>query len=107
MIYNVFEYFGRSSGLYPALDKYHFHRSVSFRQIFYSNVLKSSVKTICWHRIYRVSFPMNQEQKQTFIRNVMKLIVGLVLLFISYGYLQNHPAEKVSVLSGFEVMYQR
>ncbi len=37
----------------------------------------------------------------------MKLIVGVVLLFISYGYLQNHPAEKVSVLSGFEVMYQR
>lgn len=37
----------------------------------------------------------------------MKLVVWLVLLLISYGYLQNHPAEKVSVLSGFEVMYQR
>lgn len=52
-------------------------------------------------------FVMNQEQKQTFIWNVMKLIVGVILLFISYGYLQNHPAEKVSVLSWFEVMYQR
>lgn len=50
---------------------------------------------------------MNQDQKQTFIRNVMKLIVWLILLFVSYWYLQNHPAEKVSVVSGFEVMYQR
>ena len=57
--------------------------------------------------IYCVLDSMNQEQKQTFVWNVMKLIVGLILLVISYGYLQNHPAEKVSVVSGFEVMYQR
>ena len=38
--------------------------------------------------IYCVLDSMNQEQKQTFVWNVMKLIVGLILLVISYGYLQ-------------------
>ena len=33
--------------------------------------------------------------------------MGIVLLLISYGYIQNHPAEKVSILSWFQVMYER
>lgn len=40
-------------------------------------------------------------------RNIVKFIVGIVLLLISYGYIQNHPAEKVSILSWFQVMYER
>ncbi len=50
---------------------------------------------------------MNQEQKKIFYRNILKFIVGIVLLTISYGYIQNHPAEKVSIVSGFQVMYER
>lgn len=42
-----------------------------------------------------------------FYRNIVKFIVGIVLLSISYGYIQNHPAEKVSILSWFQVMYER
>lgn len=50
---------------------------------------------------------MDKEQKNMFYRNVVKFIVGIVLLSISYGYIQNHPAEKVSILSWFQVMYER
>lgn len=50
---------------------------------------------------------MDREQKQTFVSNVIKLIVGAILLIISFLYLQNHPAERVSVISWFEVMYQK
>lgn len=50
---------------------------------------------------------MNQEQKQAFVWNVMKLIVWLVLLFISYGYLQEHPAEKDAAIAGPKIMYER
>jgi len=50
---------------------------------------------------------MNKEQKNMFYRNIVKFIVGILLLSISYTYIQNHPAEKVSILSGFQVMYER
>gem|GEM_PF-2172566 len=42
---------------------------------------------------------MDKEQKNMLYRNIVKFIVGIVLLLISYGYIQNHPAEKVSILS--------
>lgn len=42
-----------------------------------------------------------------FRNNVIKFIIGLILLIISYGYIQNHPAEKASIFSGFEVLRQR
>jgi hypothetical protein len=31
----------------------------------------------------------------------------LILLGFSYGYIQNHPAEKASIFSGFQVLRQR
>lgn len=34
-------------------------------------------------------------------------MIGLILLTISRSYLQKHPAERVSVFSGFEVMIQK
>jgi len=42
-----------------------------------------------------------------FYRNVVKFVIWVLLLSISYGYIQNHPAERVSILSWFEVMYER
>lgn len=50
---------------------------------------------------------MDKEQKNMFYWNIVKFIVGIVLLSISYWYIQNHPAEKISILSWFEVMYER
>ncbi|HCB51050.1 TPA: hypothetical protein DEP21_00415 [Patescibacteria group bacterium] len=31
----------------------------------------------------------------------------MILLFFCYLYIQKNPAEKISIFSGFEVMYQR
>lgn len=50
---------------------------------------------------------LNAEMKKMFIGNIIKFFIGVGLLSICFAYLQKHPAEKVSVLSGFEVMYQK
>lgn len=38
---------------------------------------------------------------------MVKLIIGLILLWFSYSYILNHPAEKASIFSGFQVLWQR
>jgi hypothetical protein len=50
---------------------------------------------------------MDKEMRVIFRNNVIKFIIGLILLSISYVYIQWHPAEKASIFSGFEVLYQR
>lgn len=50
---------------------------------------------------------MDREQKSIFRNNVIKCIIGLILLGFSYGYIQSHPAEKASIFSWFEIMWQR
>lgn len=50
---------------------------------------------------------MDFEQKRTFKNNIIKLIIWLILLWFCYGYLVNHPAEKSSIFSWFEVLWQR
>ncbi len=50
---------------------------------------------------------MDAGQKKIFRNNIIKCIIGIVLLFFSYGYIQSHPAEKASIFSGFEIMWQR
>lgn len=50
---------------------------------------------------------MEQTEKKILRNNIIKFIIGLVLLGFSYGYMTNHPAEKASILSGFEVLRQR
>jgi len=45
--------------------------------------------------------------KQIFKNNLIKFIVGLVLLFFCYLYIQRYPAEKIAIFSGFDVMVQR
>jgi hypothetical protein len=47
-----------------------------------------------------------KEIKKKFLRNVIKLIIGLGLLALCYGYITSHPAEKISFFSGFKVIYQ-
>jgi predicted negative regulator of RcsB-dependent stress response len=50
---------------------------------------------------------MDKEMKQIFKNNLIKLIIGLVLLFFCYLYVQKYPAEKIAIFSGFDVMIQR
>lgn len=50
---------------------------------------------------------MDKEQKQTFILNVVKFLIWAILLLFSYQYIQTNPAEKVSLLSWFHVIYQK
>lgn len=50
---------------------------------------------------------MEPEQKSNFKSNIIKFIIWLILLGFCYSYLLNHPAEKASIFSGFEVLRQR
>lgn len=50
---------------------------------------------------------MDKEQRVFVRRNLIKLIIGLVLLGFSFSYIQKHPAEKASIFSGFQVLRQR
>lgn len=50
---------------------------------------------------------MDKEMKKIFRNNVIKFVVGMLLLGVSFMYIQKHPAEKASIFSGFEVLYQR
>jgi len=50
---------------------------------------------------------MDQAEKRTLRNNIIKFIIGLILLAFSFGYIQNHPAEKSSIFSGFQVLWQR
>lgn len=50
---------------------------------------------------------MDREERVFIKRNLVKLIIGLILLWFSFFYIQNHPAEKSSIFSGFQVLWQR
>lgn len=50
---------------------------------------------------------MEQTEKKILRNNIIKFLIWLILLGFSFGYMANHPAEKASILSGFEVLRQR
>lgn len=50
---------------------------------------------------------MEQEEKKILRNNIIKFVIGIILLGFSFGYMANHPAEKDSILSWFEVLWQR
>lgn len=50
---------------------------------------------------------MDTEMRIILRNNVIKFIIGVILLSISFVYIQDHPAEKASIFSGFEVLVQR
>lgn len=50
---------------------------------------------------------MEKAEKKILRNNMIKFVIGLILLWFSYGYMVNHPAEQASILSGFEVLRQR
>lgn len=70
--------------------------------------MKKSAKTIFIpQHLYIFIYFMESEQKRNFKGNIIKFIIWLVLLGFCYSYLLNHPAEKASIFSGFEVLWQR
>ena len=50
---------------------------------------------------------MEKTEKKILRNNIIKFIIGVILLGFSFGYMANHPAEKASILSGFEVLWQK
>ena len=50
---------------------------------------------------------MDREQKKEFKWNIIKFIIWIILLWMCRWYLLEHPAERVSVFSGFEVLWQK
>ncbi len=61
---------------------------------------------------YSVHHPQTKEiiskaDKGQLKRNLIKFWIWVILLLMSWSYIQKHPAEKVSVFSGFEVLFQK
>ena len=48
-----------------------------------------------------------QAMKKKLIHNLIELVIWLGLLGMCYGYIQSHPAEKVSFFSWYKVIYQQ
>ena len=54
-----------------------------------------------------VKIVLNKSDKKQLRNNIIKLVIGLILLALSRWYIQKHPAEKVSVFSWFDVLWQK
>ncbi len=50
---------------------------------------------------------ITKSDKRQIKKNFIKFTIWVVLLLMSWSYIQKHPAEKVSVFSGFEVLIQK
>lgn len=50
---------------------------------------------------------ITKNDKKQIKKNLIKFVVWVILLLLSWSYIQKHPAEKVSVFSGFEVLVQK
>ena len=48
-----------------------------------------------------------KSMKKKLIHDCIELVIGLVLLWMCYGYIQTHPAEKISFFSWYKVIYQQ
>ncbi len=48
-----------------------------------------------------------KEVKKMVIKNIIKLIIWVILLTISYFYVQKNPVEKIAIYSWFETLFQR
>lgn len=50
---------------------------------------------------------MDPDRKVEFKRNIVKFVIWLILLLFCYVYIQNNPAEKVSIFSWFQIIFQK
>lgn len=46
-------------------------------------------------------------KKARFIKNCIQFVIGLILLFFAYQYLNQHPAEKASMVSWIKIIGQK
>ena len=53
--------------------------------------------------------PLSEKQamKKKLMHNLIELVIGVTLLWMCYGYIQSHPAEKISFFSWYKVIYQQ
>lgn len=71
-------------------------------------ILKNWMKTIQKGLLYYYNlWFMNPAERKQLKKNIVKFGIWAILLVMSWSYLGKHPAEKVSVFSWFEVMYQK
>lgn len=49
---------------------------------------------------------MDQRNRKQLIANIIKFVVGLILLGFAFGYLANHPAEKRSWNNGIQMIFR-
>ena len=50
---------------------------------------------------------MDREDKATFIWNIFKLIIWIILLVACYYYLESHPAEQIALYSWVKNIVQK
>ena len=53
--------------------------------------------------------PISEKQamRKKLVNNLIELVIWCVLLWMCYGYIQTHPAEKISFFSWYKVIYQQ
>ncbi|USN54830.1 MAG: hypothetical protein H6765_10300 [Candidatus Peribacteria bacterium] len=47
------------------------------------------------------------KKKKKLPMNIVEFVIGAILLVFCINYLVDHPAEKSSIISGIEVLYQK
>ena len=60
-----------------------------------------------FYLFYCLIYCMKFAEKRQLKKNLIKFGIWIILLWMSWGYLNQHPAEKISVFSWFEVMFQK
>lgn len=50
---------------------------------------------------------MSTEDKTTFIKNIFRFFIGIILLTTCFWFLRAHPAEKIALYSGFKNIIQK
>ena len=45
--------------------------------------------------------------KKKLVHNLIELVIWCILLWMCYGYIETHPAEKISFFSWYKVIYQQ
>lgn len=50
---------------------------------------------------------MSKDEKKSLLGNIVKFLIGVFFLILSFAYLQKNPAEKIALYSGFQIIVQK
>ena len=50
---------------------------------------------------------MSKDEKKGLLGNIVKFLIGVFFLVLSFAYLQKNPAEKIALYSGFQIIIQK